>query len=156
MNSKHRSRTLSKSTTMNSEAYALNTLNAEVEAVKGRKMGFSRSYHNLLRFLVRCLSPQSCQKRCFSCCWLSDFHYLVSFKWFVIFFYRTNRADIVFKSWHLATFNTFNFSTFLTWSVQTNVLLRWFTFFELINFMKSPFFINNYIIDSIRPPHTIF
>ena len=48
----------SKSITIYHEAYAVDTLKVEIEAVKGRKMSFSHSYHNPLCFLVRWLSPQ--------------------------------------------------------------------------------------------------
>ena len=40
----------SKSITKYHEAYAVDTLKVEIEAVKGRKMSFSHSYYNLLRF----------------------------------------------------------------------------------------------------------
>ena len=59
-NSKHRSRALSKSTTVEHGAYAVDTLKVEIEAVKSRKkMSFSHSHNNLFRFLVRLLSPQN-------------------------------------------------------------------------------------------------
>ena len=48
----------SKSITIYHEGYAVDTLKVEIEAVKGRKMSFSHSYHNLLRFFVRWLSPE--------------------------------------------------------------------------------------------------
>ena len=62
---------------------------------------------------------------------------------------------LFFKSWH-PTYNTLSSTTFLTIPVQRNVLLRSFNFFEFSNFRQSPLFITNYIIDSSRPPHTIF
>ena len=43
----------SKSITIYHEAYAVDTLKVEIEAVNGRNMSFSHSYHNPLRFLVR-------------------------------------------------------------------------------------------------------
>ena len=45
----------SKFITIYHEAYAVDTLKVKIKAVKGRKMSFSRSYHNLLRFVVRWL-----------------------------------------------------------------------------------------------------
>ena len=48
----------SKNITIYREAYAVDTLRLEMEAVKGRKMSFSHSYYNLLHFWVRWLSPQ--------------------------------------------------------------------------------------------------
>ena len=57
----------------------------------------------------------------------------------------------------LLTYDTFSFITLLTLPVQTNeVLLRTFNFFDFSYFVESLFFIINYIIDSDRPPHTIF
>ena len=48
----------SKSITIYHDAYAVDTLKVGIEAVKGRKMSFSHSHHNLLRVFVRWLSPQ--------------------------------------------------------------------------------------------------
>ena len=62
---------------------------------------------------------------------------------------------LFFKSWR-PTYNTLSCTTFLTMPVQRNVFLRSFNFFEFSNFRQSPLFITNYIIDSSRPPHTIF
>ena len=94
--SKHRSGTLSKSTTVLHGDYGVDTLKVEIEAVKDRKS----------RFLVRGLSPQYwsssriASKRCFSCILLSHFHFLVSFIWFLSFSYCTKRPHIFF--WVLA------------------------------------------------------
>ena len=62
---------------------------------------------------------------------------------------------LFFKSWH-STYNTLRSTIFLTIPVQRNVLLHGFNFLEFSNFRQSFLFITNYIIDSSRPPHTIF
>ena len=100
--SKHRSGTLSNSTTVRHGDYAVDTLKVEIEAVKDRKTRFSHSHHNLLLFLVRCMSPQYwsssriASKRCFTWILLSHFHFLVSFIWFLSFSYCTKRPHIFF------------------------------------------------------------